>query len=83
MSVLRSRAPVYTIHDLIDGDGRLVHYERLLLPFGSDGAGIDRILASFEFICADGAFDAQKLLMKQAEPPVLRLAATIDARAMA
>ncbi|MDO9411612.1 MAG: PAS domain-containing protein [Pseudolabrys sp.] len=75
---LRGRRPVYTIHDLIDGEGRLVHYERLLLPFGSDGATVDRILASFEFICADGAFDAQKLLMKQAQPPVLKLAATIE-----
>jgi hypothetical protein len=81
--VLRGRCPVYTIHDLVDGEGRLVHYERLLLPFGSDGDGVDRILASFEFICADGAFDAQKLLMKQASPPVLRLAATIEVRANA
>lgn len=83
LRVLHSRGPVYTIHDLIDGEGRLVHFERLLLPFGSDGVTVDRILGSFEFICADGAFDAQKLLMKQAQPPVLRLAATIEAQALA
>ena len=54
--------PVYTIHDITDRSGRLVHYERLLLPFSRDGATVDRILASFEFICPDGAFDSRDLM---------------------
>lgn len=70
--------PVYTIHDLTDRNGRLVHYERLLLPFARDGETVDRILASFEFICPDGAFDGHALMQSQSAPPLLRLAATIE-----
>jgi hypothetical protein len=76
-----SGKPVYTIHDLKDRSGRLVHYERLLLPFTNDGKAVDRILASFEFVCDDGAFDSRELMSMQAAPPALRLSATIDARA--
>ena len=75
--VVESGAPVYTIHDVTDGDGRLIHYERLLLPFGREGETVDRILAAFEFICADGGFDSQALMTTQ--PPTLRLSATIEA----
>ncbi len=42
--------PVYTIHDFADREGRLVHSERLLLPFSSDGERVDRLLAAFEFV---------------------------------
>ena len=35
--VLVTRLPVYTIADTRDRDGRIVHYERLLLPFSRDG----------------------------------------------
>jgi hypothetical protein len=71
-------APVYTIHDLTDRNGRLVHFERLLLPFARDGETVDRILASFEFVCLDGAFDGHDLMRTQTAPPALRMAATID-----
>src|SRR5215831_5992906 len=47
---LQSGHPVYTIHDLVDRNGRLVHYERLLLPYGRDGTCVDHILAAFEFV---------------------------------
>ena len=69
--------PVYAIHEVTDSLGRLVTRERLLLPFSRDGVNVDRILASFEFICDDGAFDVNSLMMKQAGPPVLRLTAAI------
>jgi hypothetical protein len=78
---VESGKPVYTIHDLTDRNGRLVHYERLLLPFTSDGKSIDRILAAFEFICEDGAFDRRDLMSLELPPLALRLSATIDARA--
>jgi hypothetical protein len=71
-------APVYTIHDVTDSNGRLVHYERLVLPFAHDGHTIDRILVSFEFICVDGAFDIEALLKTPNGPPQLRLSAQID-----
>jgi hypothetical protein len=75
--------PVYTIHDLTDRNGRLVHYERLLLPYARDGQNIDHILASFEFICPDGAFDSRDLMKSPAAPPLLRLSATIGPHALA
>ena len=69
--------PVYTVHDVTDCKGRLVHFERLLLPFSLAGATIDRILVSFEFICADGAYDGRDLMKTQTAPPTLRLSANI------
>jgi hypothetical protein len=75
--------PIYTIHDVTDRNGRVVHSERLLLPFARDGKSVDRILASFEFICPDGDFDADALLRAQTAPPVLRLSAKIEPREMA
>jgi hypothetical protein len=69
--------PVYTIHDITDREGRLVHYERLILPFSRDGSAVDRILTSFEFICEDGAFTSAQLMAASATAPALRLSATI------
>lgn len=60
-----------------------MHNERLLLPFSRDGKNVDRILASFEFICPDGAFDNRDLIGTQTTPPALRLSATIEPRALA
>ena len=75
--------PIYTVHDMNDRNGRLVHYERLLLPYASDGQTVDHILASLEFVCPDGAFDGREL-MKSASPlPVPRLSASIAPQAMA
>lgn len=74
--------PIYTIHDVTDRAGRLVHYERLLLPFAHDGESVDRILASFEFVCIDGAFDGRALMQDQSAPPALRLSARIEPRAL-
>ena len=74
--------PVYTIHDIFDRNGRPVHFERLLLPFAHDGRSVDRILASFEFFCPDGAFDSEALMQSQRRPPALRLSATIEPRAL-
>ena len=75
--------PVYTIHDFADREGRLVHSERLLLPFSSDGEHVDRLLAAFEFIAPDGAFDQRDLLTLRNAPPALRISATIVPQAQA
>lgn len=72
-------APVYTVHDIADRDGRPVQHERLLLPFARDGETVDRVLASFEFFSPEGAFARERLLVSQLTPPALRLAATIAA----
>jgi len=77
---VNSGRPVYTVHDMTDRQGRLVHYERLLLPFSSDGERVDRILTSFEFVSPDGAFDSRGLMDMQTTPPELRLSATIEPR---
>lgn len=74
-------SPVYTIHDVTDRNGRPVHFERLLLPFARDGQTVDRILASFELFCPDGAFESAALMKRQPKTPALRFAATIDPRA--
>jgi hypothetical protein len=76
--VLKTGCPIYTIHDVTDRNGRLIHFERLLLPFSHDGKSIDRILAAFEFICEDGAFDSDALIKMKTELPALRLSATIE-----
>jgi hypothetical protein len=72
-----SGMPVYTIHDVTDASGRLVHCERLLLPFARDGDVVDRILVSFEFVSLDGAFDGRELLRNEDAAPALRLSASI------
>lgn len=74
--------PVYTIHDVTDRDGRLVHFERLLLPFSRDGETVDRILASFEFICADGAFECEGLLLTEPVSMAPRLSVVIEPQAL-
>ena len=78
---VESGRPVYTIHDVTDRAGRLVHYERLLLPFARDGENVDRLVTSFEFICEDGAFERAGLMTAQSSPPALRLSATIESPA--
>jgi hypothetical protein len=78
-----SGCPVYTVHDVVDINQRIVHFERLLLPFSSGGETVDRIMASFEFVCADGAFVSDGLLRGQTQRPELKLSATIARHAMA
>ena len=58
-----------------------MHYERLLLPFARDGRAVDRILASLEFFCPDGACDLDALMSSQAMAPAPRITATIEPRA--
>lgn len=62
--VTATGVPVYASADISDRDGRLVHYERLLLPFGRDMQTVDRILASLEMISPDGAFEHRNLMMQ-------------------
>ena len=73
-----AREPVYTIADMRDRSGRIVHFERLLLPFGRNGVAVDRILASIEAVSPEGAFEGQHLMTAPAMPPAFAFCAIID-----
>ena len=79
----RGATPVYTIHDITDAKGRLIHLERLLLPFARDGETVDRILASIECFCADGGFDADALMIAPDATQIPKLLAMIAAQPVA
>jgi len=76
--VVESKQPVYTAVDTPDSDGRVVHYERLLLPFGRDGINVDRILASLEMVSPDGAFQAHNLMTSDRMPSNFAVCASIQ-----
>jgi hypothetical protein len=80
--VVESRQPVYTALNTEDSEGRLVHYERLLLPFGQDGTNVDRILASLEMVSPDGAFQTRNLMTSGKTPSRFALCATIQSSDM-
>ena len=76
--VVATRSPVYASADIMDNAGRLVHYERLLLPFGQDGETVDRILASLEMVSPEGAFEHRNLVSASARPSAFAVYATIQ-----
>jgi hypothetical protein len=71
-------APVYSILETVDRDGRPVHYERLILPFCSAGETADRIVTSVEMLSDDGAFDERKLMVRKPDAPTYLVNAVID-----
>jgi hypothetical protein len=73
-----SRLPVYTIADMRDAAGRIIHYERLLLPFGRNDADVERILASLEIISPEGAFDHRGLMKAPEKAPAFAFLTTIQ-----
>jgi len=71
------RLPAYTIADIDDIYGRIVAYERLLLPF-SDGDGVTHIIASLKTISEDGGFEIRNLMRGNDKLPVTKLRTVID-----
>jgi hypothetical protein len=71
--VVRTRRPVYTVADMRDPTGRIVHHERLLLPFSTDGTRVDRILASIEPRSPEGPLELRDLMKSPARGPVIAL----------
>jgi hypothetical protein len=69
--------PVYTIANIDDIYGRIVAYERLLLPF-SDGGGITHIIASLKAISEDGGFEIKNLMRGNDTLPTPKLRSVID-----
>ena len=71
------RLPVFTIATMDDIYGRIVAYERLLLPF-SDGGGVTHIMASLKTISEDGNFEIKNLIRGNDKLPVPKLRTVID-----
>jgi hypothetical protein len=71
------RLPAYTIASIDDIYGRIVAYERLLLPF-SDGGNVTRIIASLKTISEDGGFEIKNLMRGSDKLPMPKLRAIID-----
>jgi hypothetical protein len=76
--VVRTKSPVYTVSDMRDPAGRIVHHERLLLPFSLRGVEVDRILVSIESGSPEGAFELRDLMKSPTRPPVIALCTTIQ-----
>lgn len=71
------RLPAYTIADMTDVNGRIVAYERLLLPF-SDSGSVTHIVASLKTISEDGGFEIRNLIGGNDKLPVPTLRTIID-----
>ena len=69
--------PVYTIANIDDIYGRIVAYERLLMPF-SDGGNVTHVIASLKTISEDGGFEIKNLMRGNDALPIPKLRATID-----
>lgn len=74
---VRRALPVYTISNIDDSYGRIVAYERLLLPFW-DGSAVSHVIASLKTISEDGGFEISNLMRGNAVLPRQRLRAVID-----
>lgn len=71
------RLPAYTISNIDDIYGRIVAYERLLLPF-SESDGVTHIIASLKTISEDGGFEIRNLMRGGDQLPVPKLRTIID-----
>ena len=71
------KPPVYTIANIDDVYGRIVAYERLLLPF-SDGGEVTHIVASLKTISEDGGFEIRNLMRGNDTLPTPKLRGVID-----
>jgi hypothetical protein len=74
---VRRALPVYTIDHIDDSYGRIVAYERLLLPFSETG-GVTHVIASFKTISEDGGFEIRNLLRGNDALPTQKLCTVID-----
>jgi hypothetical protein len=74
---IRRRLPAFTVAHIDDIYGRIVAYERLLLPF-SDGGEVKHIVASLKTISEDGGFEIKNLMRGNDTLPVPKLRTIID-----
>ena len=71
------RLPAYTISNIDDIYGRIVAYERMLLPF-SESDDVTHIIASLKTISEDGGFEIKNLMRGSDTLPVPKLRTIID-----
>jgi hypothetical protein len=71
------RLPVYTISNIDDSYGRIVAYERLLLPF-SVADNVTHVIASLKTISEDGGFEIRNLMRGNDTLPAAKLRTVID-----
>lgn len=69
--------PVYTISNIDDSYGRIVAYERLLLPFAEAGA-VNHVIASLKTISEEGGFEIKNLMRGNDALPTPKLRTVID-----
>jgi hypothetical protein len=69
--------PAYTIANIDDIYGRIVAYERLLLPF-AQGGKVSHIIGSLKTISEDGGFEIRNLMRGNDTLPVPKLRSIID-----
>jgi hypothetical protein len=69
--------PAYTISNIDDIYGRIVAYERLLLPF-CDGGNVTHVIASLKTISEDGGFEIKNLMRGNDALPTAKLRTIID-----
>ena len=74
---IRRALPVFTIAHIDDVYGRIVAYERLLLPF-SDATAVTHIIASLKTISEDGNFEIKNLMRGSTNLPIWKLRTVID-----
>lgn len=77
-SCIARRLPTYTISKIDDIHGRIVAYERLLLPFCDHGDDVTHIIASLKTISEDGGFEIRHLMRGHHSMPMPELSVVID-----
>ena len=75
---IRRRLPAFTVAHIDDIYGRIVAYERLLLPFSDGGGAVNQIVASLKTISEDGGFEIKNLMRGNDTLPVPKLRTIID-----
>jgi hypothetical protein len=78
LQCIARRLPAYTIANIDDIYGRIVAYERLLLPFSEGGGHVTHIIASLKTISEDGGFEIKNLMRGSDKLPVPKLRTIID-----
>jgi hypothetical protein len=69
--------PVYTVSNIDDVYGRIVAYERMLLPFSESG-NVSHVIASLKTISEDGGFEIRNLMRGNITLPTSILRAVIN-----
>jgi hypothetical protein len=75
---IRRRLPAFTIAHIDDASGRIVAYERLLLPFSDRDGTVTHIIGSLKTISEDGGFEIRNLMRGNETLPVAKLRTIID-----